>query len=369
MNVLLISTQNILGRGGGPLGHRKLKVAIERNLVEGDRLSVISLDESLSDLRFNKTRWQDLFARCFGHSSFLYCHRKAILRHAATFKPDVVVLASSRLGFLAKMLRKQNPSVRIITHFDNVETDYAFACYGSSLFGKLEVRCTRRDEKLCLRHSNLSLFLSKRDHCRIRELYGFDGEYALMPVCVEEKPLPPLDRAPRLIYSGSLNYRPNVESVFQCISLFRKQDRFGELAVAGSKPLPEVIEACQGVPGLSTHFNFGSMDEFARAGDVLVCPSEAGAGMKVKVASALGAGLLVCGSRETFVGYEEALDSSRGLFLCESEEDFLRAFAVIAGYDDETRQSAVAQNIDAYQKHYSFDSAAKTMAAVLGKSE
>ena len=365
--ILYITFNEILGNTGGSLGQKKIYLSL-KNLKEKGKIlfDTISLDTKLDEQLFvlKKNRLSDVYSRLCGHSNFLFLYKRRIVKALKKNSYDILLLGNSRLGFIAKKAHKYVK--RVLTHFDNIEYDYAAnRMSGNKLVQQIELSHVYQDEKASIIHSDINLFLSKRDENRAKELYRVNLENTVIfPVCLENLSNElPLTNKPSLLFTGSLNYGPNIDSVRKCISLVNQLKNV-KLIVGGSSPSDEIRELCF-KDNIETHYNFSSLAEFAHKGDILVIPSDHGAGMKVKVAEAMKYGFIVLGSKETFVGYEKALEQSRGLVVCNCEKDFLTELNRIINLNIEQINKLSVSNVNAFKENYSIERAFKIVDEVL----
>lgn len=269
-------------------------------------------------------------------------------------KYDFLILGNSRLGFLAS----KNNYYKIFTHFDNVEYDYCYSVFQGAkgikkILFQIEKISVMRDEKKALFNSEKILCLSKRDEDRLRALYHYNGLVSIFPVCIEgNKPLQESSER-KLIFVGSLNYTSNIEAVKNFIPVFLEQTACRKFVVAGSNPSKEIEELIKKHKNIILKANFKDYSEIANKGDILVSFIKIGSGMKVKVAEAMSMGLLVCGTDETFVGYEEALSCESGLFICNNGEQFIQTLNNIAQKSEKLILDLAERNISLFKQYYS----------------
>ena len=123
-------------------------------------------------------------------------------------------------------------------------------------------------------------------------------------------PLPP---APRLLFSGSLNYDPNVDGLLwfvdEVFPLVQTRVPAVALDVVGHRPVA-VVAALAGRAGITVHADVPAMAPWLTAARVSVAPLRVGTGVRVKVLEALAAGRPVVGTSVALegidVGPEEA---------------------------------------------------------------
>lgn len=328
LNILFITPNYLTKQGGGTIGQLKIYNSLQYLLNNDDisSINVISPDNSKIeygiDLKIEKTKALDLKARIFGHSNFLYLYKRKIIDYIKGSQINVIILGNSRLGFLAKQIKKNNKNIKIITHFDNVEYDYASCVYKNKIKKRYEQICVHNDEKAACKYSDTLAALTNRDIETIKKYYKTKCNIVKYPVCITQADVLQQTTHPNILFIGSLNYGPNIDAIKSLIKVIKKQTHFQKIIVAGSNPTAELISIMNNEPMIESHINFKKISDFAKEGDILVSMLREGAGMKVKVAEAMSLGLLVVGYPETFVGYEDAMDNS-GLFEVSSEQELL----------------------------------------------
>lgn len=329
LNILFITPNYLTRQGGGTIGQLKIYNSLRYLLNNADisSFSVISPDNSKIeygiDLNIDKTKALDLKARIFGHSNFLYLYRQKIINYIKESQTNVIILGNSRLGFLAKQIKKINKNIKVITHFDNVEYDYVSCVYKNNVKKRYEQICVHKDEKAACKYSDTLAALTNRDIETIKKYYKTQSKIVKYPVCITQTDTLQQTLLPNILFIGSLNYGPNIDAIKSLIKVIKKQTHFQKIIIAGSNPTAELISIMNNEPMIESHINFKKISDFAKQGDILVSMLREGAGMKVKVAEAMSLGLLVVGYPETFVGYEDVMDNS-GLFEVASEQELLK---------------------------------------------
>jgi glycosyltransferase involved in cell wall biosynthesis len=114
----------------------------------------------------------------------------------------------------------------------------------------------------------------------------------------------PIPLTPRLLFPGTLSYRPNVDgAVWFCDEVLpRIRQRIPEvsLSIAGRTPVQEVLALAR-LPGVSIQANVPSMTTHFEATRAVVVPIRIGTGTRLKALEALAAGRPVVG---TTIGLE-----------------------------------------------------------------
>jgi len=228
MKILYISPLRIGDKNGGGIEAKKIHLSL-KNIISNEEnfeYRVISLNKNIEfklDVGLSKNRYKDFLARLFLHSNYLYLEWWfKIKKKVYKFDPDVIILGSSRLGFIAKDIKENNNSCYIIGHFHNIELDY-LETYSQMYRGLLpktfkfiEKTAVKRDEKMMLENMDLGLFLTNRDVKRAQKIYNLKFNYKVLPICVQE--FNKLLKAENnydinLVFIGSLWYGSNIEAI------------------------------------------------------------------------------------------------------------------------------------------------------------
>lgn len=332
---ILFITPNYLSKtGGGTLGQLKIYNSLIYLLNNNEITSfkVISPDEYIeygANLKIIKNRKKDLKSRLLLHSNYLYLYKKEIIKYIKNNPINIIILGNSRLGFLIKKIKTIKKDIKIISHFDNIEFDYVNCVYKNKLKRLYEKICVYRDEKKTAKNSNILAALTDRDINSITKYYKTTKKIIKYPVCMSQVDCLPETSNPNILFIGSLNYTPNIDAIRSLIEVFKRQTSFKKIIVAGSNPSDELLSLIKKQPFIETYFNFKKLSDFAKKGDILVSLLHDGAGMKVKVAEAMSVGLLVVGTPETFVGYEEVLNKG-GLFRVSSKIELLDVLSYLS---------------------------------------
>ena len=385
MNILYITDNNIMGHGGGCLGARKYYSAIKAYAAKKNAsFRVISLGQNMPEamnVDVVKNRKLDKSARLHGHSNFMYFtwekHKDKIMAYHA----DVLFLGRTRLGFIAKELKKVQPEIKIITFVDNIEYDYVDSYFAlkKGIKGKIlktiEKYVVRNDEGDAVKYSDRLVYLTHRDVKRCKELYHYNDpcEY-ILPICLEHTRNLKIKTSKKTVaFIGSLGYGANVSAVEMLIKQvwlpnFAQNDDF-QLIIAGGNPIDEIYRWTKLAPNIRLVANFNEPEDFLPQNSLMVAPIPTGAGMKVKVAETLSMGLPIAGSDEALVGYEEAIkdDKLYGIQRANAVEEYVHAIQTFAEMDDGMLLQIKCQNVQLFQKYYTFKRAKNLVSELISK--
>lgn len=375
MNILYITDNNIMGHGGGCLGARKYYSAIKAYAAKKNAsFRVISLGQNMPEamnVDVVKNRKLDKSARLHGHSNFMYFtwekHKDKIMAYHA----DVLFLGRTRLGFIAKELKKIQPEIKIITFVDNIEYDYVDSYFAlergikGKILKKIEKQVVKTDEGDAVKYSDRLIYLTHRDIKRCKELYHNTESYGyILPICLEHTRNLTLKTSKKTVaFIGSLSYGANVSAVKMLIKQvwlpnFAKNEDF-QLIIAGGNPADEIYYWTKLASNIRLVADFNEPEDFLPQNSLMVAPIPTGAGMKVKVAETLSMGLPIAGSDEALVGYEDAIgdDKLGGIRRANTAAEFTQIIREFLEMDERNLLRVAFQNKNIFNKYYTLKKA------------
>lgn len=240
---------------------------------------------------------------------------------------ELVFLDSSLLGLLAKEIRQNHPSVKVVTFFHNIEYRYYKRELTINRNSMLHYRLSiiRKNEVAACRYSHAIIALNERDSQQLKSYYKTEANY-IIPITLEDKyPTPPSERNKtdknplQILFVGSY-FSMNIEGMLH----FTKQilpHTQARLTIAGTgmKQLEKQIGKNKQIEVFDYVEDLSKLYEEA---DFVVIPIYSGSGMKVKTAEALMYGKYILGTPEAFTGY--SISPETGL-LCTNDQEFIEA--------------------------------------------
>lgn len=379
--ILMFSHIELFGYGGGCLENRKYYDGL-KYYANGKEVSVkvISLDrkfEDSFDIVIKKNNLLDVGARLMGHSTYLYFTWKVNKKKIIEYKPDMVVLGRSRMGFIAKEIKRALPECYVITNMENVEYDYVDAYFANKnglikmLLSNLEKCCIKRDEKAAVYHSDALDYLTERDVYRTHELYGnFKNRETIIPICIDRKTmLNKLTQVRNVVFIGSLDYGSNLDALMWFIeNVWEKYyldcDKI-QFLIGGSNAHEELINRVSNINNIVIYNNFARLEDIIPIESMVVAPIQSGAGMKVKVAETLSMGLLIAASDEALIGYEKALsESDKGIIRANTAKEYHEAIEQYLKSDTSTLNRICMENMELYHKYFSYETSRREIACL-----
>jgi glycosyltransferase involved in cell wall biosynthesis len=151
----------------------------------------------------------------------------------------------------------------------------------------------------------------------------------------------PLPAAPELLFSGSLDYLPNVEGITwfcdEVLPAVRAAVPTVHLAVVGRRPVARV-RALDAVDGVTVHADVPAIDPFLHAARVALVPLRIGTGTRLKALEAMASGRPLVG---TAAGLE-GLGLVDGVSAAIVDEPAAMAAAIVRLLEDDTAATAQA---------------------------
>lgn len=377
MKILYIYQNKIYDRNGGSLESRKVYESLLELQEECGDLQVQLL--SLENQQVSKSKWKDIFSRFLGHSNYFYLEWQKLKRGIFAEKYDLIILGHSRLGFIAKDFRNEKATT-IITQFHNIEFDYVnvykskYRGFSRFFFASLEEKAAKRDEFDALRYSHHTLFMTEEDLQRSKELYQHHVPSSIIPICtkaIQHEMMTKNHKKLNLVFIGALNYPSNIDGLKWFLEdtwSVLQYDSEIQLIIGGSNPTKEIQTLLQSYQNLECHYNFDRFENIVPSNSIFLSFVTSSAGMKTKAAEALAAGLLVIGTKETFIGYGEAIHDPMGkniLIEANSSEDFLVQIQHIK--DVFPIHKAKDQSISLWEKYYSTERTKRELKLILAQ--
>ncbi|BES66333.1 hypothetical protein SANA_27720 [Gottschalkiaceae bacterium SANA] len=377
MRILYIYQNKVYGMNGGSLESRKVYESLLELQEEGLDLHVERL--ALEDTRVKKTRWKDIVSRILGHSNYFYLEWLKIKKSVLDEKYDLIVLGHSRLGFIAKDFRFEKATT-VMTQFHNIEYDYVnvyqskYQGFKRFFFTTLEKRSTKRDEADALRYSHHTLFMTEEDLQRSKELYQHNVPFSIIPICtkaIQHESMSANTKKLNLVFIGALNYPSNIDGLkwfLKEVWSTLQNDPQIQLIIGGSNPTIEIKTLLNRYQNLECHYNFHHFEDIVPSNSVFLSFVTSTAGMKTKAAEALAAGLVIIATKETFIGYGEAIHDPMGkniLIEANNSQDFLTQ--IQRRKDSVPTQEAKNRSLLLWEKYYSTERTKRELKSILSQ--
>jgi glycosyltransferase involved in cell wall biosynthesis len=216
-----------------------------------------------------------------------------------------------------------------------------------------DARRARDFERRIVEQYDLTIAMCEEDVQRL----GGSGRVLVVPngVDLDRFHSTPLPSRPRLLFSGTFNWEPNIDGAeWLCRELFpriRTRVPGATLVVVGRDP-DQRVRNLANTPGAEFHFDVPSIVPFVESARVALVPLRMGSGTRLKALEALAAGRPVAG---TSVGLE-GLDLRDGVSAAIADDpDELAERVARLCQDNEHAGELVATGRRIVEEHYSWD--------------
>jgi glycosyltransferase involved in cell wall biosynthesis len=133
---------------------------------------------------------------------------------------------------------------------------------------------------------------------------------------------------PNIIFLGTLNYLPNVDAVVHFIQdilpSVRRRHPGVQVIIAGREPQPQLVRFCR-KERVDLIANPRGLARAITTNSVMVCPLRFGAGTRIKILDAMGAGIAVVSTALAAEGL--GATSKQDLIIANEAEDFASAIS------------------------------------------
>jgi len=255
----------------------------------------------------------------------------------ATTKPEAIFIYSSAM---AQFIDERDTSARVIMDFVDVDSDkwrqYATtAGFPMSWVYAREARKLLEFDRRVASEADASLFVSEAEASLFRTLSpetaatthamanGVDCDY-FSPAHAFASPF--TGPGPHLVFTGTMDYRPNVDAVVwfadEIFPAVRRAQPGATFTIVGSKPSKTVM-ALSARPGIAVTGRTPDVRPYLAAADVVVAPMRIARGIQNKVLEGMAMAKPVV---TTSLGLEGiAAEAGRHLIVADTPGDFVKA--------------------------------------------
>lgn len=316
--VLFLMTADPLGIGGGEFATRSHLKAI-CDITNGN-VDILITDDWKRDYKnfFNikkiysvppRTRWQVI-------SQYFRLIIDRFAKRAIQIASDnfndyscVIVNGSIMAGSIAPRLKKMG--LPVISIYHNYEPEY-YRDNFKGLKKMLFLPAVKVLERRAYLNSSRNLFLSSQDMNHFASIYGKNNGYNTVLGVYEynEKKLSISNNifqkeSLTFVITGSLNFEQGVDGIlFFFMDLYKYLPLNSRVIISGRNPTQAVRSICSQYANVELVPNPKDINEIISKGDVYVCPTRLGGGVKLRVMDGLRLGLPVITHTCSARGYD-----------------------------------------------------------------
>ncbi|MDR0438592.1 MAG: glycosyltransferase family 4 protein [Bacteroidales bacterium] len=247
---------------------------------------------------------------------------------------DIVFIDRSIFGIVAKALKKNGYSGKIVSFFHNVEVVYyqaripKYAPYRPFL-----LHCIDKNDAYTIQYSDLTICLNPRDENELLKRYGKKID-AVIPITFEDRhpneTSVSIASPPVALFFGAY-FPANVDGILWFIEhVLPHVDIHLQIVGKGMYKLACHVET-HGRASLQKINIFSDVEDvspFFEQADFVISPIFKGSGMKVKTCETLMYGKTIIGTTESFEGYN--VDFEKVGALANTKDEFIAAIQQIS---------------------------------------
>lgn len=210
-----------------------------------------------------------------------------------------------------------NYTKTIVIHH-NVEQNY-FRDNNTSFISKhIFIPYVIKWEKKAYLQCDYNIFLTNEDMLEFRKLYGENNGKNSVIGIFDVLPFQPNANttnvsSPTIVISGSLDNFQNLDGIRYFINdLYPHIPDYVKIIISGKNPKEEIISLVSGKNNISLIPNPDNMNKVIQMGNIYICATRLGSGIKVRIADGLRNGLPVIAHQVSARGYSDYVE--KGVF-------------------------------------------------------
>lgn len=290
---------------------------------------------------------------------------KKIIRDNPNRYSLIISNGSSISGNLVDI--SQSYGIKIVTIHHNYEPEYFRDNY-TGLNKLLYEPHVKRLEKKAYMNSALNLFLTQQDFDKFRKVYGdCEGRCEVIGVYeygdyVNQNVIDNIKENISFVITGSLCTMQGIDGIMYFFStLYPSLPISSKVIIAGRNPSPEIIDECAKHPNVELIANPADMNKVISSGDVYICPTRLGGGLKLRIMDGLKLGLPVITHSCSARGYDKMYET-RCVKTFDTKEEFEQAVNEICNNANNYKKEEI---IEKYKSIFSYESGKQRMLSVL----
>ena len=281
----------------------------------------------------------------------------AIRRHVRSHSADIVISTNLESAPLARRIRQWLPNALSVLDLHNIESElYRRARAVDSQDS--HYRELVHQETGLVRSADLVQVCSDEDGVVLQRICDSQLKWRTVPNGVATERIsfdtsPEKSRSPRVLFCGTLSYRPNIEGLnwfcSQVWPLIRAKNSAAELVVVGRGYQAENFPGLQQLPGVKLVGEVADVLPYYRECGVAICPLLSGSGTRLKILEAMSAGNPVV---STAIGCEGLqLQDGCEILLRNEPQSFADGVVDLMGCEEQFYRQRLAARVTAESRY------------------
>lgn len=318
--VLFISNCDPFDIGGGSFATRAYIKAFSEVLNEESYIflpeeGVKDIDTSMTGHRYIRVKKRKLLNKAIAFITGDIQRYSSAVKQLTNNNPKEFTYAicngSMSSGALVEFLHSHN--IKVITIHHNFESEYFKDNPTMTHLQSLFLYHISRRERIAYKKSDLNIFLTKDDQLTFERIYGKSlGINATLGV-FEFKEIPQLNQISStkendqlsFVITGQLCLEQGIDSIMYFFDeLYQYLPANSRVIIAGRNPAEILIKECKKHSNVTLISNPVNIQEIIEQGDVYICPTRLGGGLKLRIMDGLRVGLPVITHECSARGYD-----------------------------------------------------------------
>lgn len=318
MRILYITKHDPFGLGGGATASRNFMEAFitifpdyEFDILICDELlhKISQKYRDISSLHFIGVPKRSFFSRMASPlTGVMHRFQKTALRYLSIREYDYCIFDHSSIAG-SLVYAALNKGIKTIVIHHNFERDF-FKDNNIFIVGWLLLYQVAKNEKAAYMNSNYNIFLTQEDCDKFKNCYGESKGRSIVRYIFESSSnkvlqstklsIPPKN----IVITGSLNNMQNIDGINYFIDNIYQliPDKY-HIIISGQGPSSSLLEKLRRYSNIEVIPNPADMGDVIKRGDIYVCLTRLGSGIKVRITDGLRMGLPVIAHVVSSRGY------------------------------------------------------------------
>ena len=315
--ILIINHANPFAKGGGSYATRAYMKAFAEWAGGGadiciDAESPFVEDKTIMAAKYIKVPKRSIFQRVFSiingdiqrYSSFIENH----LAYDNSDYEWAIISGSFEGGALVDLFHRYG--IRVLTIHHNYEPEYIFDNTSTPVLKNILRFHAFKLQKKAYKNSNINLFLTNEDirTCEIQFGITQAMNYLIGVFEFDNIPLLPntlKNEYPVYVITGQLNNAQGIDSIEYFLNkLLPFIPTTSKIIISGKNPSKGLISKCRKYKNIELVPNPDEMRSVISSGDIYICPTRVGGGLKLRIMDGLKMGLPVIVHKCSARGYD-----------------------------------------------------------------
>lgn len=287
---------------------------------------------------------------------------RAVEEALSAYRYDAVQIEGIELAAAIDVIRAHPSAPRIVLDCHNAETALQRRAlrtdlgqpsrWPAAVYSGLQIGRLARFERWALRAADAVIAVSATDRDRLHELIPDSRPITVIPntIDVSEYATPEPTLRYDLVFTGKMDYRPNVDGILWFVAkvwpAIRQQRPGTTLAIVGQRPHPR-LDSLRDVAGVTLTGKVPEVQPYLAGAAVYIIPLRIGSGTRLKLIEAMATGKAVISTTIGAEGFN--ISPGENIILADRPEEWVAAILELLDRPDKRDELATAARAFAAQ--------------------